>query len=243
MSHRSLAVFCLHVLLSLSFAWTSCASATDEETTPSPFSSLEQDGNTWMSGHFFHFLDDDKKWKLYTGGDLRFVDNSRTLRRARGRLGVFYRVNEQIQVALAHDYVRQIDPSANEARLWAQIQYYQPSDGLWRFDYRFRMEQRLIQDVSGVVWRSRFRFNAKRWLFGEERWYYRGWNEIFLNVNTRPEFAQNHFAQYRIFNGMGYTPDNDYTRYEGGYQLRYITNTMGADRLDHTLFMQMYKYF
>lgn len=213
------------------------------EIVPSPFSELEQDGNTWANMHFFHYLDENRRWKLYGGGDLRLIDNSTSLRRSRVRFGVFYRFNENLQVALAKDYVRQLDPSANEARLWTQVQYYQPSLGLWRFDYRVRLEQRIIQDVSGVVWRTRYRLNAKRWLFGEERWYYRGWNELFVNLNRRPEFAQNNFAQYRIFNGIGFTPDNEITRYEGGYQMRYITSSAAADRIDHTLFLQMYVYW
>lgn len=214
------------------------------ESLPGNVSSIDMDGNSWGSLHGYTYLDGNHRWLGYIGTDFRFVDNGTTFRRSRIRTGLLYKISKKLDIGFIQDLIHNHNPSLTEVRPLLQVRYYLDEiDNKWLVGYRFRLEQRNVEGLDAPIYRVRFRINARRWLYDDKRWYYRGFTELFMNTDHRRDPSQNNFSQLRIFNGLGFTPDGDKTRFEGGYNVRYVGNTLGADRVDHILFMQMYKYF
>lgn len=200
---------------------------------------LEQDGNSWVNLQTFHQFND--QWKLNLSSDVRFTDNSSSLKRSRVRSALFYKPSHW-QFAIGYDHIRSLDPRSQENRLWQQASICFDEYDNAVIDIRFRQEQRFFSVLDDPIWRSRLRINGIFDVFENKAWYFRAWNELFINLNPSATPTQGHFAQFRAFAGIGHRQSKD-LRLEAGYQMRYYSRSEKHDRIDHILFLQAYLYW
>lgn len=209
-------------------------------------SALEQDGNAWTTMHFNHVTQDG--WLMGIGINNRVTDNLTNFRRSRVRLQLGNRLSERGFWRFGADRIENYNPENHENRLWQQAQWQLPIESINVFPaglelyYRARFEERFVSNVSGMMVRTRHRLNTIMPLRGSKQWYFRGWNEVFLNVLNQPEWPRGNFEQNRLFLGLGFKPRPG-NRLEAGYQVRYMNLEDRPDRIDHILFLQWYHEF
>ncbi len=98
---------------------------------------------------------------------------------------------------------------------------------------RFRIEERFIQHVSGVVVRGRYRLNLAHPLWNTP-FYAVGWDEIFINLNDQHEGPTHGYEQNRLFGGIG-VHVGSYLRMDVGYLWRHLDRRSGPSSNDHIL--------
>lgn len=207
-----------------------------DEGTPS---GLEHDGNAWLTTQFFKPVGNGLSLGFAFHG--RLSNNFETPRRLRGRLLAVYDTNN-LRIWGGIDRIEEFNGRGTETRPWQQLNYIFEPRGRWSGDARVRLEQRFNKGVGGMTVRTRFRANAYYEIGNTGSWYVRGWNELLVMVKNRDDFPKDTFDQNRVFAGVGFRP-NSRTRLEAGYQVRYFDRPGNRDRIDHILFMQMYRVF
>ena len=105
---------------------------------------------------------------------------------------------------------------------------------------RFRFEERFLQDVEGVLLRTRYQIKGIYPLGKKKIWGLVFYDEIFVNLNSRTDGPQAGIDQNRLFAGLSYK-FSDNVRLETGYQLQYInSHAPKDDKLNHIVLISLY---
>jgi hypothetical protein len=203
-------------------------------------SAIEQDTNKWTTIHLNTNFNED--WFGGIGIHNRVGNDFSAFRRMRYRLLAGKRLNERWIVQAGLDRVENFNPQATENRTWQQIEYALPSLGRWSLSHRMRLEQRFIGDIDSMMLRSRHMISGIRPLGDQGKWYLVAWEELFINWSRDPQWPQGGFAQNRLFGGLGYN-FNARSRFELGYQARFMPMKDRPEQLNHILFMQWFQNF
>jgi hypothetical protein len=166
-------------------------------------------------------------------------DNFAELRRVRIRPLVGIKYKDKLNLMFAYDLVNNFNPNSSEHRIIQQLVFKQNIGINYKLALRGRMEERFIQGVSGHIFRARTMVQLT-YQRPESSVYLTGWIEGFFNLNMRPEWPQNNYAQTRLYAAVGKQLHNNLV-VEGGYQLRHTPfRSPRPDQLNHIVFVQMF---
>jgi hypothetical protein len=196
----------------------------------SPARAADQDARLWASAEGKLFLGEE--WSASLLLQDRFSDDITELERFLIRPSIDRRFGDAFALGVGYDahLIRQ-PASATEHRIWQQASFRHDLVGI-EAAHRLRLEERFIEDVSGVAARLRYGVRGTKSLFGSQ-WYAALGNEVFFNLNTRSRTLRGGFGEDRVFAGIGYRAAMG--RIEAGYQLQYIDRHGTSDAANHAL--------
>ena len=145
---------------------------------------------------------------------VRVVDDVSRARDVLLRPFIAWQVLDHLSLDVGYDYLHAIAAaSRSEHRVWQVAEYTLP---LGKVDLRslVRLDQRFIENVSGVVVRLRFRFRATYTL--DRNWYLAFSDEVFLNLNDRFAGPPQGLEQNRVRAALGWNLGR--VRVEGAYE-------------------------
>ncbi len=199
---------------------------------PQPAAGTENDWQQWSTLTFKHQFTPEIGASL--GLRMRFDDDISRAKDLTIRPAIVVKGADGMNLGVGYDHIEALPHGAtNEDRAWQSIDYEFQMIGI-PLGHRFRVEERFIEDVSGVVVRARYRLRLKHDLT-DSPWYIEGSDEVFMNLNKQDGGPESGFDQNRIFLGMG----RDLSPRVGlkfGYQSAYKDRS-GEDRIDHTLIL------
>ena len=174
------------------------------------------DVQQWSSLKVTHPLDERFDLSLLVEG--RFGDDISEVDTVILRPDIGYHLSDHVTLFLGYDYYEQPQPGdASENRVWQQLGIKYPAGDL-AIGNRLRIEQRFIDNVSGVTLRARYRLRLTHPL-PDPDWQVIASNEIFANLNQEPGGPARGFDQNRLFGGIA-THITPRLRLETGYQWR-----------------------
>lgn len=157
------------------------------------------------------------------------------------RPSIGYQLTKELSVWQGYAWVTNYLPKfVSENRIWQQVLYEKELKNFprWSFSNRLRLEERFIQDISGVPVRIRNMIKFKYAL--DKRWSFLIYDEPFININSHFAGPQSGFDQNRFFVGLGKRITKDFN-VEGGYLMQYINFTSPRhDRLNHNILINFY---
>ena len=150
-----------------------------------------------------------------------------------------YNLNKFFSFTQGYSWNPEFNPFSNRSRIWEQLQLRNNFSKL-RLENRFRLEERFIEDVSGVPVRGRYRIGIWMPLDKEKKWALVTWDEIFVNFNSRPQGPQGGFDRNWLFAGIN-KKISENVNLEGGYMFQYINNkSPKQDLLNHVILVNLY---
>jgi hypothetical protein len=178
--------------------------------------SAQSDWQAWPSITVHQRLDN--RFKVSAEGQLRFVEDISRLDVALIRLDIEAKLSSRTFTALGYDYFGKVAASAqSENRIWQQIRHEYSAEALL-LGNRFRIEERFIENVDGMVIRGRYRLRLD-YPLAHPAWGLVASNEVFLNLNAVEGGPSRGFNQNRLFGGFDFRFSNRF-RLETGLQWR-----------------------
>ncbi len=146
------------------------------------------------------------------------------------------KATEGLSFGLGYDHIEPFPSDANpEDRVWQQLGFK-----LGIFDLpvsgRIRLEERFLEDVDTIIFRSRWRLKLEIPI-PDEDWYFTSFNEIFVSHNSDSEGPESGFDQNRLFFGLGRNLF-DRVKAEFGYQWGY-DRKRGENENIHALILNL----
>lgn len=163
----------------------------------------------------------------------RFHNSMSDLERILIRPSVGFHFHPHIVGTLGYDVhaLNATGTRAFEHRIWQQLSLkHQVGD--MQVTHRVRLEERLIENVSGKGIRGRLRLHVKIPNVLSD-WYVAGGNEVFYNLNTVANGPDGGYNQNRTFLGLGRVMRGR-VHVVLGYQLQHI-NGNGTNRINHVM--------
>jgi hypothetical protein len=137
---------------------------------------------------------------------------------------------------LGYDYLHSLH-SASEHRPWQAAEHKLS----WRdlaVQNRIRLDQRLVEDVDGVVLRLRYRLRGTHPIAGSD-WYGVLSDEVFANLNDRGAGPVSGFEQNRLRAAVG-VRFLGHLRAESGYEWQYAERRSGNAVNRHVFFVSLF---
>ena len=155
------------------------------------------------------------------------------------RPSVTYLLNKHLSLTQGYSWNPIFHPFKNNQRIWEQVQLSNDFSKL-RLENRFRLEERFIENVSGLPIRGRYRIGTWIPLDKEKKWTFVTWDEIFVNFNSRPGGPQGGFDRNWLFAGIN-KKISENVNLEGGYMFQYVNNkSPSKDFLNHVILINLY---
>jgi len=147
---------------------------------------------------------------------------------------VSWRATHGVTVDLGYDYLHSFT-SSTEHRIWQAVQHKHQ----WQkfvVSNRIRIDERFVDDVSGVIARFRYRLRATHPLWSSH-WYGVVSDEVLANVNDRGSGPAYGFEQNRLRFAVG---GNilDRLRIESGYEYQYVESRSGTTTNTHSFIIE-----
>jgi hypothetical protein len=198
---------------------------------------VEDDFNIWVP--VFLDIPVNEKWSGTLEVQPRVIDNATEMGTLIVRPSVNYKLTPTLTASLGYGWITNYQPElVHEHRIWQQLNHQTNLKRLTLRNY-VRLEERLIQHVDGAALRLRQRTELSHPI-RQSRWYLKGYNEIFVNLNDTDQVIQAGFEQNRSFAGLGRHIGKN-TRLEGGYLLQYVNRPDPVDdRAGHVLLVQLF---
>lgn len=216
---------CLAVVVGLSMAASTSFAA-------------EEDGRLWVTAAISVSVTD----RLTVSLDLqdRFSDDISELERDLIRPSVRYRWQPWLATSLGYDahFIESPGPGSQiEQRAWQQVSTPFGTEAVV-VTPRVRLEERFIEDVSGVAWRARFGAFVKVPVGADAAWSLLASDEVFVGLNSRHDGPDDGFDQNRAFIGVGRVV-GDHLGIEVGYMNQWIERHAVPDLMNHTLVLTL----
>jgi hypothetical protein len=173
------------------------------------------------------------KWEFGVWSQVRFDDNMSNYNWTLINPSAHYKLKNGWKVGFGYQYISK-HAAADETMPWQEVSHSWKFSNRLVLGNRFRLEQRIIDDVSGVVFRGRFRINAS-YPIGKSGMYLTGSEAVWWNMNEKENGPKEGFDQNRLFGGLGWHVGKK-LRFELGYQWR--RKRGGHD--DNVLMMQFF---
>lgn len=109
--------------------------------------------------------------------------------------------------------------------------------GNFRFNHRFRLDQRFIDNVGPVVVRGRYRISMTTQFF-KTRWYSSLRNEVLFNLNDGNRGPSDGFESNRLRAGIGRL-FGDRVRTDLGYEMQYVERRGHSETFRHVFFLEL----
>jgi len=147
--------------------------------------------------------------------------------------GGYYRFTDKLQLGFGYKYISK-NAEGDEQDLWQEI-YYKTPLGKWSITHQVRLEQRFINDISGVLPRLRYLIGVQYPL--NETYYLSGSEAVRFNLGNKGEGPASGFEQNRIYFGLG-AHATDSLAVEFGYLWRYEKEREGPNKSDNVIRLQ-----
>jgi len=152
------------------------------------------------------------KWTLYGELQPRWRRDFKDEQALGARVALFRDLSQSVKLGIGYGKLPTFLPRrTDENRIYQQVDWAGKAE-IWQFSGRFRMEERWIERVRGVILRTRFR-TSMNWMPSDLGAYVS--QELFLNLNHRERQTVRGFDQYRMSMGPRYEA-NSWTL-EAGY--------------------------
>jgi len=147
--------------------------------------------------------------------------------------GGYYRFNEWAQLGVGYKNITKYEES-NEQDIWQEL-YLSQKWGHLGVTHQFRLEERFIHHINGILPRVRYLIDIKKPLNSS---FYLAFSEAArFNLDNKGEGPVSGFEQNRLYGGIGYNASNT-SRIEFGYLWRYERERSDADKSDHVIRLQ-----
>jgi hypothetical protein len=203
---------------------------------PTPGQTAEQDTQQWTT-FSASFPQQDSKWSFSLWSQIRFNDDIGRFNWLLINPSAHYKLKDGWKVGFGYQYIVK-NKSHDEQMPWQEISLSTKFDNRLVVGNRLRLEERMINDISGVIFRARYRVNAS-YPLGGSGYYLTGSEALWVNLNQQSSGPTSGFDQNRLFGGIG-THVGNHWRMEAGYQWRYKDNGGGESNSDHILMLQFF---
>lgn len=188
----------------------------------------DHNNTNWLQ--LFNTISLNKKWSLHAEYQWRRTDGLKNWQQSLLRMGVNYRLNENITVHTGYawaetfpygDFPLAANGTFPEHRTYEQLSFKQPLKK-WTFTHRFRIEQRWLgrvkagtdREIEAWIFLHRFRYQFKTQYNLHAKFYLAAADEIFIGAGKN--VGINIFDQNRIFLLAGHKLNKTLTL-EAGY--------------------------
>lgn len=191
----------------------------------------ETDLEQWSVAFANHNYDGD--WSNSMQLETRLSDNKNGLKEVIFKPSGYYRFNPTAQLGFGYKY--QVKPnSPDEQDLWQEFHYQTPV-GKYGINHQFRLEQRFIDNIDGIIPRVRYLIHANIPL-GADR-YVALSEAVRFNLTDKGEGPVSGFEQNRIYAGVGFRARKK-LKIEVGYLWQYERARIGPNESNHVLRLQ-----
>ncbi len=184
-------------------------------------SSLDHDLQLWTP--FYLTFPLKGKVKGYFEVNPRVGDDLSEMRQLLIRPAVGYQVTKALSLWQGYAWVADFLPTfRSENRLYQQLQYRTAVHG-FNLLSRSRLEERFIEDTSGVAIRARTMLRVG-YPFGRAKaWSVVLYDEVFINLNSIQNGPEGGFDQNRAFGGVNYKLSG-HVNVDAGYQFQLVNS-------------------
>ena len=192
------------------------------------------DGRAWVTFTMQGRARQDSPWRWSLDSIARSREGVGELDTATFRPMLTYTVNQHTSVGGGYAFVSSYPVTggrATEHRVFGVYQWTSPAHG-GTISMRVRVEDRMLEANSGVLWRARPWARFSHPIRPGSRLSLVGWDELSLHLNTTTRIPRG-IDQNRAFAGVG-TVWSPRVRTEIGYLNQYLPGHLGAvDRMNH----------
>lgn len=165
----------------------------------------------------------------------RLKDNISELNELVYKPALNFHFNETWAFSAGYKYIDAYHAS-NENDIWQEGHYNKKYDDLVT-GFQLRLEERFIDDISGVIRRLRLLEHLSHPI-GETPYYLTGFGAVRFNLDNKGEGPVSGFEQSRVYAALG-RHIGDHTLFEVGYLWRYEDKRDGNDKSDHAIHFQL----
>ncbi len=191
----------------LSFIFTSKAQETGED-----------DWGAWYM--YFGTNQVTDKLSIHTEAQFRFYEVTSTFNQLLLRTGLNYHITDNAIATLGYGYINTDgtfedipeEENSNEHRIFQQF-ILRNAVGKFKFEHRYRLEQRFISTQFDDFTEHRARYRLQLTYPINEKWFLNVYDEVFVNLQE-PIFGQN-----RLYGAIGYNVQKNFN-----VQLGYLKN-------------------
>lgn len=195
--------------------------------------SQQPDLQMWMPVQFIHSCGE--KWTVSMQTELRLQDDISEFSELVYKPALNHHFNDTWTLSMGYKYIDKYQES-NEQDLWQEIHFNRKCRDLVG-GFQVRLEQRVIDDIPGIIPRLRFLQHLSHPL-GEGPNYLTGFGAIRLNLDNKGQGPVSGFEQSRIYAALG-RHLNDHTQFEVGYLWRYEFERVDDNLNDHAVHLQL----
>lgn len=145
------------------------------------------------------------KLSIHTEAQFRYYEVTSTFNQLLLRTGLNYHINENAIATLGYGYISTdgtfedipAEENANEHRIFQQF-ILKNKVGKFKFEHRYRLEQRFISTQIDDFTEHRARYRLQLTYPINDKWFLNAYDEVFINLQE-PIFGQN-----RLYGAVGY---------------------------------------
>ncbi|GAA4274861.1 DUF2490 domain-containing protein [Aquimarina gracilis] len=160
------------------------------------------------------------KLSIHTEAQFRFYEVTSTFNQLLLRTGLNYHINDNAIAILGYGYINTDgtfedipdEENSNEHRIFQQF-ILKNVVGKFKFEHRYRLEQRFINTQIDDFTEHRARYRLQLTYPINEKWFLNAYDEVFINLQE-PIFGQN-----RLYGAVGYNVQKNFN-----VQLGYLKN-------------------
>ena len=196
----------------------------------SPAHSAEQDLQQWSLLFFHHAFDE--RWSASFQSEARFSNDISEFSALILKPGGYYRFSEQVKLGVGYKY-QEKNHAPNEQDGWQEV-YLSHKIPTLSLTHQFRLEERFIEGIDGVIPRVRYLIHINHPLSPSV--YLAGSEAVRFNLTDKGEGPVSGFEQNRLYFGVGFK--RRWAKIEVGYLWRYERERVGPDASDHVIRLQ-----
>lgn len=197
-----------------------------------PAMSAEDDLAFWSLARYQHRFSD--VWGAEMQAEVRFNDDISQLDEVLLKPSLRYYFLDKYSLSLGYKHVEK-KLGSNEHDIWQELHLEYPS-GLFGFHHQFRMEERFINGISGMIPRLTLKSNVSHPLSDDV--YLAFWEAAFFNLADKGEGPVSGFEQNRVYGGIGFKLSKA-VKLEFGYLWGYERKRTGPNESNHVLQFQL----
>lgn len=172
---------------------------------------------------------------IHTEAQFRYYEVTSTFNQLLLRTGLNYHINENAIATLGYGYISTDgsfeefpgEENTSEHRIFQQF-ILKNNVGKFKFEHRYRIEQRFINNMAADLTEHRARYRLQLTYPINENWFLNAYDEVFVNLQE-PIFGQN-----RLYGAIGYK-FNDNLSIQLGYLKNHFTG-INFDRFQLGIF-------
>jgi hypothetical protein len=195
--------------------------------------SADPDLQLWFPTQFIHPFSEHLSVSMQT--EFRLQSDISEMSELVYKPALNFHFNETWAFSAGYKYIDKYH-EANEQDIWQESHFNKKFDDLVT-GFQVRLEERFIDDISGVLPRLRFLEHVSHPI-GDTPFYLTGFGAIRFNLDNKGEGPVSGFEQSRIYTALG-RHIGDHTLFEVGYLWRYEEERDGNDENDHAIHFQL----